>query len=87
MKISKELRKIAQARLKAPLQFWIGTQPNPDDRTIIEVSPEDAAKLHSLPRDTKIAVEVTDTKTYKVVRVRRAYCGASCMCALEFYDA
>jgi hypothetical protein len=60
--------------------WWIGNQPDPDDRRRIEVSPLDDRKVEDLERDT--IVEVIDLLTGETLRLRRISCGAGCACAI-----
>lgn len=67
------------------VKFWIGTQPRPEDRFQILVSPVDAEKIRSLPRgSSKWIAEVEDRKSGLAAFIRRADCGGGCFCALEF---
>lgn len=69
---------------KQTVTLWIGTQPEPEDRTQIEVSASDAERIP--PRGSlSEPVTVTDLKTGKAVTVRSAACSlGGCVCALEF---
>lgn len=63
-------------------KLWIGTQPNPDDRLIIEVSERDYNKVPV--RNAVGTVTIKDVNTKEHYSVRRASCGLrNCNCALE----
>ena len=64
-------------------EYMIGTQPNPKDRTKIQISDADARKLPQ--RGSFGVVSVFDKLTKQHVTVRAASCGLpNCLCALEF---
>lgn len=65
-------------------QFWIGTQPEPEDRTVIKVYYGDSKAIREHQENGTAEVSVFDLTSEKMVRVRRAACGLGCRCALEF---
>jgi hypothetical protein len=65
-------------------KLWIGNQPEPDDRTIIEVSSSDLDRIGNLDRNGKDSVRVKDLLTKKPVTLTRISCGLDCKCALGF---
>lgn len=71
----------------AATKLWIGNQPDPIDRWIIEVTAADAAHIYAeLPRGViDRTIRVYDTKSKTFVILRRAECGArGCICAMAF---
>lgn len=62
------------------MKLYIGTQPNPEDRFILDVSSKDAEKIHG-PKP--FFARVTDQTTGKKYWLRDADCGLGCRCALE----
>ena len=67
------------------IKLWIGTHPDPDKRSTIEVSKADYERIPERGSRSRKAVEVTDVTTGKPVKLRRASCGLPhCLCALEF---
>ena len=68
--------------------YFVGNQPEPEDRTKILISLADSEKIEALPKGPSAAVAtVYDNNTEQMVSVRRADCGLSCYCALEFVNA
>ena len=63
-------------------RYWIGTQPDPDDRLQIVVSESDHARISSVLKIDAPAT-VFDLLSEKNVTVQRADCGLGCRCALE----
>ena len=68
--------------LNGTVRWWIGTESDSNERAQIVVSALDAKK-HPPHGDTR-TFQVKDQLTKKMVRLRRADCGAGCQCALEF---
>ena len=64
--------------------YYIGTQPDPEDRKQIQVSDEQAEDIDTafyyLSEDSILYVDTLDGQSLKL---RRADCGAGCRCALE----
>ena len=67
------------------MKLWIGNEPNPDDRVIIEVD-EDEYREKYPPRDSDEVFELTDTETGAIHRLQRIPCGLGCRCALGFAE-
>lgn len=63
-------------------KLWIGTEPEPNDRLIVEVSEEDYERI-AAAKGTEHVVSFTDALTGTKYFVQYADCGASCRCALE----
>ena len=69
---------------KTTITLYIGTQPEPEDRLKIEVSPEEYAQIPPRGSQSNEAVQVIDQTTGNTYYVRRASCGLpNCRCALE----
>ena len=69
---------------KTTITLYIGTQPEPEDRLKIEVSPEEYAQIPPRGSRSNKAVQVIDQTTGSTYYVRRASCGLpNCRCALE----
>ena len=64
--------------------WFIGTDPNPEDRVKIVVSASDARKQPEWGSVRPFTV--TDRLTGNCVQLRRADCGLGCQCALEFVE-
>lgn len=62
--------------------LWIGTEPEPNDRLIVELSEVDYQRVASA-KGTERVVSFSDALTGTRYSVRYADCGASCRCALE----
>lgn len=69
-----------------PKTLWIGTDPEPDDRSQITISLADYDATERLDRCDHEGVEVFDYRTNKYVTIRWASCGLSCRCAMEFVN-
>lgn len=66
-------------------RLYIGTQPEPGDRRIIKIDADDAAQVQALPPGpSDHTATIYDHTQNESVTVRRASCGLSCYCALEF---
>lgn len=63
-------------------KLFIGTEPEPLDRLIVEVSEFDYERISNAKGTSRI-VKFTDALTGTAYRVRFTDCGASCKCALE----
>lgn len=66
-------------------KLWIGTQPNPNDRLIVEVSEQDYQRI-AAAKGTSAAISFYDALTGTPYTVRYADCGASCKCALQLVE-
>jgi hypothetical protein len=73
--------------IKAKHTLWIGNQPEPADRTQIDVSPKDYRRV-GVPKndDGTGRVKVKDLRTGNTVTLRSENCGLDCRCALAFAD-
>jgi hypothetical protein len=78
---TKAVVRAGKLQSKDTVRWWIGNEPNPDDRLQIVVSASDA-KRQPAHGDTRV-FQVTDLLTGKRMRLRRADCGLGCQCALE----
>jgi hypothetical protein len=68
------------------LKFWIGNQPEPDDRRIIEVSDEDGAKVERAVCHKPFTVDVYDTILGEELTLADEDCGLGCRCALRVVE-
>ena len=67
------------------IRWWIGTEPDPEQRLQILVSESDARKQP--PRGSTRIFVVTDLLTGKYLALQRADCGLGCQCALVLVKA
>ena len=69
-------------------KFWVGNQPNPDDRTPIQVNQSSAAMIERATqralRGENFELEVFDLIRNRWVTVADESCGLSCRCSLRF---
>lgn len=63
-------------------KLYIGTEPEPNDRLIVEVTEEDYLRI-AQAKGTPAIVKFEDALTQTQYRVRYADCGLRCRCALE----
>jgi hypothetical protein len=68
-----------------PRKLWIGTEPEPNDRLIVEVTEEDYQRI-AAAKGTDQVVSFNDALTTTFYQVRYVDCGASCRCALELVE-
>lgn len=67
-------------------KIWIGQQPDPEDRFIVEVSETDYQRI-AQAKGSRDVIGFADALTGTKYLVRYADCGASCRCALELVGA
>jgi hypothetical protein len=64
--------------------LYIGTQPEPEERTQIQVSDEDMAAIAAVRGLEGVRLVVTDLTTGHDQYIKTADCGLSCYCAVDF---
>lgn len=64
--------------------YWIGTQPDPDQRRQIDVNLYGSVLIESVLHGERERATVSDYATGQAVTVERADCGLGCRCALDF---
>lgn len=65
--------------------FYIGNEPNPDDRLTVQVSPEEFDRVCKIIHGKKpFEITISDVNTGTAYTVKDADCGLpSCRCAFE----
>jgi hypothetical protein len=70
---------------QATRKIWVGTDPEPNDRLILEVSEVDYQRI-AAAKGTDMVISFADSLTHYPYHVRYADCGANCRCALELVE-
>ena len=68
------------------MKFYIGTQSEPEDRLLLEISEEDMAKCRPKKCGGPWKATVTDIKTGRQYDVEDADCGLGCRCAAQLQE-
>ncbi len=71
-----------QVKFQPTRKLWIGTQPDPDNKFIAEVSEADYQRI-AAAKGTNQVIAFTDALTLTPYRVQYTDCGADCHCALK----
>ena len=64
--------------------LYIGTQPEPEDRTQIQISDEDMQAVQAVRGIEGARIIVRDLESGHDQYIKTADCGCSCYCAVEF---